>query len=119
VDVLVVPKAGADDVAAAVRAQAPQILRLCQASSIRVERAAPPKENACAVIALGDVFIDLAGKRDLGAERERLTKELEKADKSLAAVRAKLSNENFVARAKPEVVEAERKRLAEAEEQVV
>jgi len=127
VDVLVVPKTGsagavakltgADDVAAAVRTQTSQILRLCQASSIRVERAAPPKESASAVISFGDVFIDLAGKRDLGAERERLAKELDKAEKSLAATRAKLANENFVARAKPEVVEAERKRLSESEEQ--
>jgi valyl-tRNA synthetase len=117
VDVLVVPKAGADDVAAAVRAQAPQILRLCQASTIRVERTAPPKDNASAVISLGDVFIDLAGKIDVAAERARLAKELEKAEKSLAATRAKLANESFVARAKPEVVEQERRRLADAEEQ--
>ncbi len=117
VDVLVVPKDGADDLAAAVRAQSAQILRLCQASSIRVERAAPPKENASAVTSIGDVFIDLAGKRDLAAERERLTKELDKTQKALASTKAKLANENFTARAKPEVVEAERRRMAEGVEQ--
>jgi valyl-tRNA synthetase len=118
VDVLVVPKPGADELAAAVRAQAPQILRLCQASSIRVERAAPPKDNASAVIPLGDVFVDLSGKIDVAAERARLAKELEKAEKSLAATRSKLANESFTSRAKPEVVEQERRRLAESEEQV-
>jgi valyl-tRNA synthetase len=118
VDVLLAPKPGADDVAAAVRAQAPQILRLCQASSIRVERAAPPKDNASAVISLGDVFIDLAGKIDVAAERARLAKELEKAEKSLAATRAKLANESFTSRAKPEVVAQERRRAADGEEQV-
>jgi valyl-tRNA synthetase len=118
VDVLVVPKAGADAAAAAVAAQATQVLRLCSASSIRVERTAPPKENASAVISLGDVFIDLAGKIDLGAEKLRLAKELEKSEKAVAASTAKLSNENFTARAKPEVVAQERQRLAEAEEQV-
>jgi valyl-tRNA synthetase len=119
VDVLVVPKSGADVIASAVAAQSAQILRLCQASSIRVERAAPPKENASAVTSLGDVFIDLAGKIDVAAERQRLAKELEKTQKALAATKAKLANESFVARAKPEVVEQERKRLAEFEEQAV
>jgi valyl-tRNA synthetase len=117
VDVLVVPKASADAAAAAVAAQSAQILRLCQASSIRVERAAPPKENASAVTSLGDVFIDLAGKIDLAAERQRLAKELDKAQKSLSATKAKLANENFVSRAKPEVVEQERRRLAEFEDE--
>jgi valyl-tRNA synthetase len=147
VDVLLVPKPGADAAASAVAAQSAQILRLCQASSIRVERAAPPKEHAVdrgseagdrtgvakpaasgsadaagaryasAVTSLGDVFIDLAGKIDVAAERQRLAKEHEKAQKSLAATKAKLANDSFVTRAKPEVVEQERRRLAEAEEQ--
>jgi valyl-tRNA synthetase len=117
VDVLVVPKAGTDAAAAELRTQAPQVLRLCQASSLRVESSPPPRENASAVTSLGDVFIDLAGKRDLTAERERLAKELEKAAKSVAASKGKLANESFVARAKPEVVAAERQRLVEAEEQ--
>ena len=117
VDVLVVPKDGADAAAGALRSQAPQVLRLCQASSLRVESAPPPRENASAVTSLGDVFIDLAGKRDLTAERERLAKELEKAEKSVSASKAKLANESFVSRAKPEVVAAERQRLAESEEQ--
>ena len=68
-----------------------------------------------AVISLGDLYIDLAGKIDVAAERARLAKEMEKAQASLGAIRSKLANENFVARAKPEVVAQERQRLAEAE----
>jgi valyl-tRNA synthetase len=117
IDVLVVAKAGADETAAGVASQAAQILRLCNASSLRVERAPPPKENASAVISLGDVFIDLAGKRDLAAERERLTKELAKAEATVVQTNAKLANANFVSRAKPEVVAQERRRLEEAQEQ--
>ncbi len=121
VDVLVVPKTESAwaRLADAVRSQAPQILRLCQASSLRVERSAPPKENASGLISLGDVFIDLAGKIDLVAERARLVKETEKTGQAIAAARAKLANESFTSRAKPEVVAQERARLAESEEQAV
>jgi len=120
VDVLVVPQRGnraAMVGAPALRSQAPQVLRLCQASSLRVEDAPPPREHASAATTMGEVFIDIAGKRDISAQRERLVKDLEKAEKSAAASRAKLMNESFVTRAKREVVAAERARLVEAEEQ--
>ncbi len=119
VDVLVVPREPDDPRAAAVRAQATQILRLCQASSLRVEiGATPPRENASQVLSFAELYVDLEGKIDRAAERQRLQRELEKAEKSLAVSDAKLANSNFVGRAKPEVVEAERARAAELGEQV-
>ena len=48
-------------------------------------------------------------------ERKRTTKALADLDKQIAGKRSKLGNEKFVANAKPEIVEAERKRLAELE----
>lgn len=54
---------------------------------------------------------------DLGAERARLEKSIGKVDQDIEKGRKKLGNEKFVANADPEVVAAERQRLAELEEQ--
>jgi valyl-tRNA synthetase len=51
-----------------------------------------------------EIAIDLAGILDLGAERERLQKELKKISTDLSQVEKKLSNENFLKNAPPEIV---------------
>ncbi|MBL8959683.1 MAG: hypothetical protein JNJ98_07520, partial [Gemmatimonadetes bacterium] len=50
---------------------------------------------------------------DVAKEVTRLTAELEGLDKQLNALRGRLANENFVSRAKPEIVEAERQKERE------
>ena len=55
---------------------------------------------------------------DLDAERARLGKEIGKSEADVARAQKKLGNERFVANAKPEVVEAERAKLAEIEERL-
>jgi valyl-tRNA synthetase len=52
---------------------------------------------------------------DTAAEREKLLSELEYTRGFLKSVQSKLANERFVSNAKPEVVENERKKLADAE----
>ena len=52
---------------------------------------------------------------DLTAERARLEKGVAAAEVDMARVAKKLANPDFVARAKPEVVEAEREKLTDAE----
>jgi len=58
------------------------------------------------------VFLDL--KIDSEAETERINAELEYLDGFLKSVEAKLSNEKFMANAKPELVEKERQKKADA-----
>jgi len=53
-----------------------------------------------------------------GHQKEELEKELEYQKGFLASVEKKLSNERFVQNAKPEVVEFERKKKADAEEKI-
>ena len=49
------------------------------------------------------------------AECARIEKELSSIENRLSSVKSKLSNEKFTANAKPEIVEAERQRLADLE----
>ena len=55
---------------------------------------------------------------DPEAERQKLEKQKDKVGKAKAAAEAKLGNENFVNRAKPEVVAQAKERLAELTEQL-
>jgi valyl-tRNA synthetase len=55
---------------------------------------------------------------DKSAQRAELEKDLEYNKKFLASVAAKLNNEKFVANAKPEAVELERKKQADALEKI-
>jgi valyl-tRNA synthetase len=57
--------------------------------------------------------VPLAGVVDLEKECARLGGELERLDAQLAGLAARLANEKFVTRAKPEVVEAERRKHEE------
>jgi valyl-tRNA synthetase len=59
------------------------------------------------------VAFPLDGAIDLGAERARLTKSAEAAEKEAAALAGRLSNPSFVERAKPEAVEKARADHAE------
>ncbi|MCA0351625.1 MAG: valine--tRNA ligase [Chloroflexi bacterium] len=74
-----------------------------------------PEQATTLVFAPAEVVLPLAGMVDLAAERERLTKELERVEADVERRRTKLANENFVAKAKPEVVQKEREALAAQE----
>jgi valyl-tRNA synthetase len=61
------------------------------------------------------VLIDLAGAVDLGKERARLQKEAAGLTSELDKIAKKLGNEQFLAKAKPEVIDEQRERQADAE----
>ena len=60
-----------------------------------------------------DVHAIYEKKIDVAAERERLTKELDKIEKQLASAQARLGNEQFLSKAPPHVVEGLRKQVEE------
>ncbi len=61
------------------------------------------------------VYLPLAGMIDIQAECDRLTKEQRKLQEQITRSQAMLSNEQFVSRARPDVVERERTKLADLE----
>lgn len=74
-------------------------------------------DGAVTIISDGaKILIPLDELVDKAKELARLEKELAKVEKDIAAINGKLANENFVAKAPANVIEAERTKLAKAEE---
>ena len=85
------------------------IKRMARLSDISFADRAP--EGAVQLVVRGEVAaLPLKGVIDLAAERQRLEKEIAKADADIKRVDAKLANEKFVTNAKEEVVEEEREK---------
>ncbi len=72
-----------------------------------------PPESAIALVGEMRILIPLAGLIDKEAELQRLDKEISKLRKELTKSTTKLDNPKFVSKAKPEVVEKEKQRVAE------
>jgi valyl-tRNA synthetase len=75
-----------------------------------------PAVAASAVVRGAEVFLPLEGLVDLGEERARLAREADKLLRELENSRKKLRNQDFLAKARADVVEKERRRLEELEE---
>jgi valyl-tRNA synthetase len=73
--------------------------------------AAKPAQSASAVVEGGEIFVPLGGIIDLGAERERIEKEIARVRGVLEGIERKLGNESFVAKAPADVVAKEREKL--------
>ncbi|MHC1774787.1 MAG: valine--tRNA ligase [Lentimicrobium sp.] len=74
-----------------------------------------PTAAAGFMVKSNEYYIPLGEGVDLEAEKEKLSKELVYTQGFLDSVMKKLGNERFVGNAKPEVVEVERKKQADAE----
>ncbi|MFM8558811.1 MAG: class I tRNA ligase family protein, partial [bacterium] len=75
-----------------------------------------PPVAASAVVEPPQEFLPLEGLIDLDEERARLAREAEKLLSDLEGVKRKLRNQDFLAKAKPEIVAKENERLAQLEE---
>ncbi len=72
------------------------------------EDAARPQKSAVAVTGDIEIFVPLEGIIDIAQELERLNKQIVKVEKELEKKSRKLANENFLAKAKPEIVAKEK-----------
>ena len=91
------------------------LARLCNVATLDfLEVGALPSAQS-AVVVVGDVtlYLPLSEFVDLAAERERLSRERDKAQDQIGRSLAMLGNEQFIARARPDIVDRERAKLAE------
>lgn len=70
------------------------------------------------LVGTDEFFIPLTGNVDIEAERQRISKEVDYLKGFLKSVDAKLSNERFIQNAKPEIIDNERKKKADAEAKI-
>ena len=77
-----------------------------------------PKLVGFRLVDTTEIYVPLAELIDLDKEIEKLEKNIEKTQVELDKVLKKLSNENFVAKAKPEAVEKERRIKEELENKI-
>jgi len=110
--------------AAFLAEQRPLVAQLTRAEAVRVAGAggeagagaAAPEDAARDYVAGVSLAVEVA-QRSLGdEERQRLEKELDKLGQEIAAAEGRLSNEQFLAKAPPQVVAGNRQRLAELHE---
>ncbi|HVW70850.1 MAG TPA: class I tRNA ligase family protein, partial [Steroidobacteraceae bacterium] len=110
--------ASANDKAYAERHRA-YLERLAGIETLSIlEPDATAPESATALVGELSLLVPMAGLIDVAAEAERLGKLLTKAEQELSKTRVKLSNENFVRNAPPDVVKTEQERQADFERQV-
>ena len=92
------------------------ILRMGRLASAEPLSGPVPKSAVQAVLDETTLILPLEGIVDLEKERARLTKEVEKLSGEIKKIDAKLSNEQFVAKAPEEVIEEQRDRREAAEQ---
>ncbi len=94
------------------------IERLARLESVSLAKE-PPKGAIRIVLDEATACLDVAALIDLKAEIARLEKEIARHKGDIAGIEKKLSNEQFVAKAPPEVVEEQHERRAAAEAALV
>jgi len=73
-----------------------------------------PRQAVSALLAFAEVYVPLEGLIDVDKEIARLQKDLNNIEAEITKADSKLSNDNFLAKAPPEVIAKEQERQAEA-----
>ncbi len=107
----------ADGARGVIEAGAPYIEALARVRPLRIVGSvadAPRDQVATAVLEGVTAIVPLAGLFDTEAERKRLQKQIDEAQAEAGRIEAKLSNEQFRARAPANIIATEEERLAAA-----
>jgi valyl-tRNA synthetase len=91
----------------------PFIQNLAKVKSLKIlERVQKPAYSAFAVVRSVEIFVPM-DRSKMEEEGKRLQKEISKIEKEIAFVGRKLSNEQFLSKAPPDVVREEREKAAQ------
>ena len=99
-----------------MRGVAPVLQALAKLSEVKVfddEAAWAAAAQAAPVAVVGEARLALYMEIDVAAEKARLSKEIARIEGEVAKANNKLSNEAFVAKAPPAVIDQEKKRIAD------
>jgi len=99
-----------------LREVAPVLQALARLSEVKVfddEASWAAAAQAAPVAVVGDAHLCLFMEIDVAAEKARLSKEAARIEGELTKANGKLSNQAFVAKAPPAVIDQERKRIAD------
>ena len=108
-------KGASDETQARVQTHRALISRLARLSDINVADEAPAG-SIQDVVGEATIILPLADVIDLDQEKARLKKEIDKVAVEIVKIDKKLSNQGFIAKAPPEVVEENRERKKDAEQ---
>jgi valyl-tRNA synthetase len=101
--------------AALLSEHAPLVETLARATLTIDPSASRPRSSALGVVGGTELYVALEGVVDLAAERQRLEKEIRRADEAISFGRAKLERPEFAQRAPADIVEKEREKVAAQE----
>jgi len=117
-DIEVTVSARDEESSQAVRSFEPEIRHLAKLGAVHYSAGAERMRGAAVAVAAGvELYVPLAGLIDVAAEQSRLGREIERVDRELKGVLAKLENQDFTARAPEEVVAGVRARASALAEQ--
>lgn len=77
-----------------------------------------PDKSVAFMVGRNEFYLSIGQNLDIEAEKERIQKEINYLNGFLKSVDAKLSNDRFVNNAKPEIVQNERNKKADAESKI-
>ena len=92
------------------------LAKLAKLERIEIHESGEAPLAAIQIVNNLEILVPMKGLIDVAAERTRLSREIEKAEKDLRGISGKLGNENFVAKAPEAVVAKERERQASLQE---
>lgn len=93
------------------------IKELCNLEEIN-SNAKPEGNYASKILPDYEIYLSLEGLVDKGKQKEKLTKELENLTKFYESLNKKLSNEGFLSKAAPQVIETEKEKQNNARIQI-
>jgi valyl-tRNA synthetase len=110
---------GSEQELSLLRAQEPYLQALARVGSAEYSSGDDrPEGVATAVVGTTEISLPLGDLVNLEEERVRLTKEIRKFEEEFARVQKKLTNSDFISKAKEEVVQKEREKAGQYEEKI-